>query len=271
MLINGQQSELISANDRGLQYGDGLFETIAVQNGQLCLWERHIERLSRGCARLGIPVPDPKQLFSEAVKEIAHNEHCVLKIIITRGAGGRGYRSSPEVRPTRIIYSSPWPDYPENVLETGVSIRICSTRLGCNPALAQIKHLNRLEQVLARSEWSVPAIAEGIMLDLDGRVIEGTMSNLFLVKDGCISTPNLEHCGTAGIMRALIIELASSLDISVEEVDIGLEDLSDADALFLSNSLIGVWPVKGLEGRVYRMDAIPSLLIKDVMAQGFSS
>lgn len=230
-----------------------------------------MERLNRGCIRLGIPAPDPGRLFAEAMAEIAQQDRCVLKIIITRGPGGRGYRPPVQARPNRVLHSSPWPDYPETLRETGVTIRVCATPLGSNPALAQIKHLNRLEQVMARSEWEDPAVAEGLMLDPAGRVVEGTMTNLFVVTEGRLSTPDLSRCGTAGVMRSLIMEIGSSLGMPVEERDIPLAELWSADALFLSNSLIGIWPVKEVDGREFRPDAVPSPLIDAVMARGFSA
>lgn len=268
-MINGSPSDHLAVTDRGLQYGDGLFETIAVVNGSPCLWAEHIQRLQDGCARLGIPFPGQELLWEEAGKEIAQQTRCVLKIILTRGAGGRGYRPPPESRPSRILYTSPWPDYPATAAEQGVAVRICETRLGINPALAGIKHLNRLEQVMAQAEWKDVAIAEGLMLDSEGRVIEGTMSNLFVFSQGELITPDLVRCGTAGVMRELILKVAAALDIPIRIEDVNLEQLGEADALFLSNSLIGVWPVCRLGDRCYDPTAIPPALREAIAVQGF--
>ncbi len=267
MLINGEPTDQISALDRGIQYGDGLFETVAVTGGQPCLWGRHIQRLQAGCKRLGIAAPEPAGLLAEAQMLINDQQRCVLKIVVTRGAGGRGYRPLEKAQPSRIISCSPWPDYPEEYWKKGVTLRLCSTRLGINPLLAQLKHLNRLEQVLARLEWSDPAIFEGLMLDSDGRVIEGTMSNLFLVRNGVLVTPELKRCGVAGVMRELIIEQAATLNIPLKREDIGLDDLRHAEAMFISNSLIGILPVRSFSGRAYRLDSIPSALIRAVEKQ----
>ena len=264
MLINGVQTDQITALDRGIQYGDGLFETIAVVDGRFCLWERHIQRLHHGCEQLGIPAPDALKLFAEAKNTIKVNKKGVLKIIVTRGTGGRGYRAPVDLQTSRIIYYSPWPDYPKNYWTAGISLRICQTCLGINPALGQLKHLNRLEQVLARSECSDPAVFEGIMLDSDGRVVEGTMSNLFLIKDNILTTPDLSRCGVAGVMREVIIELANTLDIPVTIKDVSLENVKSADAMFISNSLLRVLPVKECAGQSYRLDSIPSALVKAV-------
>ena len=264
MLINGVQTDQITAMDRGIQYGDGLFETIAVIDGRFCSWKRHIQRLHHGCEQLGIPAPDTTELLAEAKDTIKDNQKGVLKIIVTRGMGGRGYRSPVDMQTSRIIYYSPWPDYSKDYWVTGVSLRICETCLGINPALAQLKHLNRLEQVLARSEWSDPAIFEGIMLDSDGRVVEGTMSNLFLIKNNILITPDLSRCGVAGVMRGLIIELTSKLNISVVIKDVSVDDVKSADAMFISNSLVRILPVKECAGQLYRLDSIPSVLVKAV-------
>ena len=264
MLINGVQTDQVSALDRGIQYGDGLFETIAVVDGRLRLWERHIQRLCHGCKQLGITVPEQTELLAEAKAAIKDQQRCVLKIIITRGSGGRGYRPPIDEMPSRIIYCSPWPDYSEDCWAKGILMRVCSTRLGINPTLAQFKHLNRLEQVLARSEWNDPTIFEGLMLDIDGRAIEGTMSNLFLVQNGALITPDLSRCGIAGVMREVILACAASLNIPVSVKGVSLDDVKSADAMFIVNSLIRILPVRGLSGQRYSLDPIPSALIKAV-------
>lgn len=271
MLVNGERESRIAATDRGLHYGDGLFETLAVIEGKPCLWQRHMARLQQGCTRLGISMPDPKRLWAEAKQEIAGAERGVLKIIVTRGQGGRGYRPPSEPVPTRMLHLSPWPDYPDQAWRQGITARVCHTRLGCNPALAGIKHLNRLEQVLARAEWQDGAIAEGIMLDAEGRVIEGTMSNLFMLREGRLVTPDLSRCGVAGVMRALIIDLARAQALPVSVEDVCLDDLLQADALFFSNSLIGIWPVQSLRERSFSLQAIPQDLVQAVMTQGFAA
>ena len=251
LLINGKPSELLPALDRGLQFGDGLFETLAVKDGRPCLWDAHLARLRLGCERLGIPMPDPESLRAEAESLVAGHARAVLKLMLTRGCGGRGYRPPDDPQPNRVMLLAEWPDYPAEWQSTGVKIRLCRTRLGLNPDLAGIKHLNRLEQVLARSEWDDPAIAEGLLCDLDGRVIEGTASNLFLQRDGRLLTPRLDRCGVAGVMRARVMQLAESMGQPVLEQDLGLVDLERAEALYLSNSLIGIWQVRQFAERDY--------------------
>ena len=250
MLVNGVPGTSIDANDRGLHYGDGLFETIAVHGGAPALWERHMQRLLLGCERLGITPIDTAQLLRESLQLCDGVAQGVLKIIITRGSAGRGYRalSCGAAQPTRLVALYAWPEYPPAFWVEGVAVRLCSTRLGSNPALAGIKHLNRLEQVLARSEWNDPAIPEGLMLDGEGHVIEGTMSNLFIVRNGRLRTPDLSRCGVAGVMRGCILDGARGMGIPVDITQITLDDVKSSDEVFLCNSLIGVWPVKHFAG-----------------------
>ncbi len=249
MLIDGRDSTTISAQDRGLLYGDGLFETLAVRNGAPLRWERHLQRLMLGCERLQIPCPDVTTLTVEAQKLCKGQERAVLKLIVTRGVGGRGYRAPSQPQATRILALHPWPDYPPEHARDGVRVRLCSTRLAQQPLLAGIKHLNRLEQVLARAEWHAEDIAEGLLFDHDDHVIEATMSNLFMVRDGRLFTPDLSDCGVAGIMRAMIIEIAASLGVSCNVGPIMRAELFDATELMLCNSLIGLWPVRQLDER----------------------
>ncbi|MEW7978311.1 MAG: aminodeoxychorismate lyase [gamma proteobacterium symbiont of Phacoides pectinatus] len=271
MLINGVPEERVSALDRGLLYGDGLFETLAVADGKPCLWRQHLERLRFGCERLRLAPPDPVLLDEEARREAEGHHRAVLKLTLTRGRGGRGYASEQARAATRIVQLTSWPGRDEAQCAAGVRVRLCRTRLGQNPALAGIKHLNRLEQVLARGEWSEPDISEGLMLDAAGRVIEGTMSNLFLVRDGRIFTPGLSRCGVSGVMRQQVLEACRALAIPLLERDIPLRDLWDSEALFLTNSLIGIWPVADLDGQPFDPDAIDRRLVEYVMERRFHS
>ena len=246
-LINGEINSEISIFDRGLQYGDGIFETIAVEKGALLCWDDHLKRLESGCTRLNIPLQDNEVLKKETLSLIDTDKKGVIKIIITRGQGGRGYASPEEPKLSRIISFYPFPDYPVENSEDGVSVRLCEYRYANNEVLAGIKHLNRLEQVLARSEWSDSSIAEGIVLDNTDNVIEGTMSNVFCVINNVLCTPQLNLCGVEGVIRNKIIELATKLDVSIEVKTISLEELKTADEIFVCNSVIGVWPVTNLE------------------------
>ncbi|MEW5755921.1 MAG: aminodeoxychorismate lyase [Pseudomonadota bacterium] len=244
MIINGIPATQISAQDRGLHYGDGLFETLRVTDGQPEWWSRHMTRLTHGCARLAIPLPDLDRLHHEAL-ELTHDcARGVLKIILTRGSGGRGYRLPDTITPTRILSLHPYPTYPAAYWAEGVCVRLCDLRLARQPALAGIKHLNRLEQILARNEWQDETITEGLLRDAEDNFIEATMSNLFLVRDGVLTTPDLSGCGVRGIMRDLVLEQAEAHGIPTMITPVQSPHLMAADEVFLTNSIIGLWPVK---------------------------
>lgn len=249
ILVDGERTDCLPVGDRGLQYGDGLFETIAVRGGRPLAWPRHLCRLAEGCARLGIPMP-PEALLDSEVKTVIDDEpHCTVKLIVTRGGGPRGYRPPVRGAPTRIFERTPAPVWPSGHATAGVRLRRCATRLGGNTRLAGIKHLNRLEQVLARGEWN-DEYEEGLMFDEGGGLVEGTMSNVFLVSGGILHTPDLGRCGVAGVMRACVLDAAARLGIEARVRDIAPDEIACADGLFVTNALIGLWPVREIDDRV---------------------
>ncbi|HEY8094846.1 MAG TPA: aminodeoxychorismate lyase [Methylobacter sp.] len=258
ILINGESKEHIEISDRGFQYGDGLFETIEVRDGLAVFLERHLERLNSGCQRLAIPFPGADLLSLEAgtLCRRGTSNRAVLKIIITRGSGGRGYRQPDIIQPTRVLSLHPYPDYPDDYPEQGIVARFCTTRLGLNPALAGIKHLNRLEQVMARSEWNDASIQEGLMLDVNDHVIEGTMTNLFYIKNSSLYTSPLTQSGVAGIMRRIIMTLSADHGLSVIEHEFTKDELLSADELFVCNSIIGIWPIRQIEAAHFSVGPI---------------
>ena len=248
LLIDGSPESRLPADDRGLAYGDGLFETIACDQGRFLLWERHLQRLRAGCERLALPVPDTDALRVEAERLRRSRLRGVLKILLTRGSGGRGYCPPEPPRPRRILSWHALPAYTRTQAESGVRVRDCRIPMPIQPRLAGLKHCNRLDQVLARAEWRDEAIAEGLMYDPDGRAIGGVMSNLFLVRDGRLLTPDLSRAGVAGCMRAEILPAATALNLEVQITDIRRADVAAADELFLTNSLFGFWPVREWAG-----------------------
>ncbi len=246
--VNGAPGEQLSVRDRGLAYGDGLFETIAVRGGRIPLLARHLVRLADGCRRLSIPL-DLAQMEAELQAFAAQLGEGVAKLVVTRGEGQRGYAPPQPCQPLRILQAAPLPQYPVAHAEQGVRLFPCETRLAEQPALAGLKHLNRLEQVLARAEWQDAECAEGLMRDSSGRVIEGVYSNLFLVVAGGLVSADLSRCGVAGVMRAEILQQAQLLGLSIELRDISFDELLGADEVFLCNSLYGIWPVRALQER----------------------
>jgi 4-amino-4-deoxychorismate lyase len=249
--IDGEPGEAVEVDDRGLQYGDGLFETMAVRAGRIRLLDRHLARLAAGCARLALPCPPDPLLRRELAAAAASPGAGVVKLTLTRGSGPRGYRPPAVPTPRRIIVAGPGPEYPPEFADAGVEMRLCSLRLAPQPALAGLKTLNRLEQVLARAEWAADVPQEGLLRDADGRCVSGTMSNVFALCAGRLLTPRLTRCGVAGVMRGALIDAARAAGRECREVELSLEELEAADAILLTNALIGVWPVRLFAGRSF--------------------
>jgi 4-amino-4-deoxychorismate lyase len=264
LLIDGKPADQVPLNDRGLQYGDGLFETLAVTQGSPCLWQRHMARLSRGERALGLPPCDKRLLEQEAHALCAGQDRAVLKIILTRGSGGRGYTPPSPCTPRRIVTIHPWPDYPRRWYDQGVHLGICRTRIGRNSQLAGHKHLNRLEQVLARKECREASLDECLMMDEEEKVICATQCNLFMLRDDTLYTPDLSHSGIAGVVRELVIEIARQLDIPLVIADLDRNRLMNADAMFVTNSVMGLCPVATLDKRRFDLDNIPHELRRRV-------
>ena len=243
--INGRSGRWIDCRDRGLHYGDGLFETMRVRDRRIRLLDYHLDRLLEGCGRLGIDTPGESVLRRELASPARLRDDAVLKLILTRGAGARGYRPSGEERCTRLVTLARLPplapgDAPQRV-------RMCATRLGSNPALAGLKTLNRLESVLARLEWRSARIWEGLMCDAEGNVVCGTMSNLFVRSGSTLKTPMLDRCGIAGVMRRWVLEQARELHLRPWQGRLGFEEVAAADEVFMTNAVAGIVSISMLE------------------------
>lgn len=253
--IDGLPAEGLPLDDRGLAYGDGLFETVRIVAGRMPLLDRHLSRLKQGAVRLRLQF-DESILRAEVATLVAEEstrhtdqDGFTLKIMLTRGSAGRGYRPQPGATARRIMLLFPAAAHPSSHSRDGIALYACSHRLSISPAFAGIKHLNRLEQVMARSEWDDEVHAEGVMFDMEGRLVEGTMSNLFVIRDSVLLTPSLSRCGINGVMRGWLLERAPLLYIRAMECDLSAEDLLAADEAFVCNSNIGIWPVRSFAGR----------------------
>ncbi|QGU33105.1 aminodeoxychorismate lyase [Thermochromatium tepidum] len=257
ILIDGRPGDRLSVLDRALHYGDGLFETIRLAAGAPCQWQRHMDRLILGAERLGIESPETALLAAEAAELIDGQGEGVLKLILSRGDGGRGYAPPPSAPPRRLLLIYPLPPAQGPDWRRGVVVRHCQTPVSINPLLAGIKHLNRLDSVLARAEWKDPAIAEGLMFDANGDLVGGTMTNVFLWDGRCLMTPPVDRSGIAGTVRGLTLELAAHLGIECLVMRLDRAALDQACGLFLTNSIIGVWPVRALEGRRFDLALLP--------------
>lgn len=260
ILVNGAVIETISVQDRGFMYGDGVFRTLPLCGGQPLHWRRHYAKLQGDCAALGIACPPEEQLRLEVAALAESLPDGVAKIIVTRGPSARGYAPGAAALPTRIVMGSPLPRHPPRYETEGVRLFLCRTRLSLQPRLAGIKHLNRLENVLARMEWDDLGIAEGLMLDMEGNVVEGTLSNLFLVKDGTLFTPDLSRCGVAGVQRERILELAAREGIAARVQALSLAQLHEAEEVMLCNSVIGLWQVRQFQDRQWPCGELTEIL-----------
>lgn len=252
--INGRlmPSEIEAAallNDRGLAYGHGLFETILLRNGHLPLLNRHLQRICGDAATLGISIPReiPAQYIEQFCSILSENgiSDGVIKLIATAGQGGRGYKSPSTSEPNFICRYSPLPDDLNSQCQQGIQVRCCQHRLPANAALAGVKHLNRLDQIIARNEWNSSDYAEGLMFSADDKLIEAVSANVFL-RDvrGQWLTPDLKNAGITGVMRSLLLEeLFPQMGIPVSIRDIDRRQLLSCEALFVCNSIRGIIPV----------------------------
>lgn len=264
-LINGSFDQAISAFDRGFAYGDGVFRTLQIRNGLPVNWPLHYQKLVADCAAIGIVCPSAELLMNDLqqlfpVSAFDENETKVAKIIITRGEGDRGYAPPAVTAPTRAVIKSAMPQYAALNYAQGVNLRVCETRLATQPKLAGIKHLNRLENVLARMEWREDAIFDGLLLDQQGHVIECTMSNIFARFDNKLITPALTLCGVAGITRQRILWLESVLNLTVEVTSITLDQLLQADEVIICNSLYGAFQVNSIGAKSWPQQKLASII-----------
>lgn len=266
MLINGAVADQVPALDRGLAYGDGLFESIRFVGAVAPLWSRHMRRLGGSCERLRIPAPDTAQLWREALEVTRGMPQAVVRITVTRGVGERGYALPASPQPMRVVAAFAPPQVAGSAYVQGVRVRVCDIRLAEQPLLAGMKHLNRLEQVLARAEWNDPAIAEGVLCDSHDRVISATMANLFAVDDGVLMTPALDRCGVAGVARAEVLAAYPQTQVG----ELALVTLLGASEVFLSSSVRGILPVQSLDGQNYLPGAIARQLQQHWHNLGFS-
>lgn len=272
--VNGEEGAPLAPGDRGLAYGDGLFETIAVRGGEPRFLARHLERLELGLRRLGIdsaPHIAPGTAVRRALAAVPAGGDGVAKLVVTRGGTQRGQAPAPDAPPNVLVGVDRAPRRPPEYWQEGIAVRWCRTRLGRNPALAGMKHLSRLELVAASREWSAAeGPAEGLLLDTAGQVVCGTMTNVFTVTAKRLLTPGIEHCGVAGVMRRRVLENADALGIPVEIGPLSRAAVTAAEEIFLTNALIGVWPVRSLGNWRAGRGRVTTRLMRRLAAQGVS-
>ena len=246
--INGIPGRLVDISDRGLAYGDGLFETIAIRQSAARFLDLHLDRLYAGAARLKLSAPERGSLCVQLATATADIDEGVMKLTLTRGTGPRGYAPAQHQQPT-IAWGV---ERSKAQRWTQIRVRWCETIAGRNPATAGLKTLCRLEQVLARAEWQVGSIAEGFMCDEQGQLVGGTASNAFIVSGGRLLTPAITHVGISGVMRRVILQQAHEAGIESREVSLAKAEVLDADEVFVSNALTGIRPVSQLGERHWK-------------------
>ncbi len=256
--VNYQKVNTISVLDRGLAYGDGVFTTGKVVAGQVEMLSAHLERLKIGCHKLAIIAPDFIKL-AEQVKAVTTDfSLAVLKIVITAGIGGRGYSRHRADKATVIISLFDFPEHYFLWQQQGINLGVSKHKLGLNPMLAGIKHLNRLEQVLIRQELDHRAEDDLLVLDLNNHVIESSCANVFWLANGTWQTPKITTAGIAGLMRAKILTDIHDIDL----VDVSLSYLSELakssklKAMFICNSVMGVVPIKAYNQQLLSLSAV---------------
>lgn len=264
-LINGKPLAGLSVNDRGLAYGDGVFRTFLINNGVPHHWELQYQKLSQDCQALGISCPNNDVLTSDIKTLFNDGTDAVAKIIVTRGESSRGYAVPNDIQANRVVIKSAMPIYPLNNQTQGVNLHLCELKLGLQPKLAGVKHLNRLENVLARMEWKDASIADGLLLDSNDNVIECTMSNIFARYGNELITPSLEECGVAGIARARIIENTKRFNLDMKIEALKLNKLMQADEIIICNSLFGAWQVVSFNGKQWAKQGLDGQLRKMLM------
>ncbi len=236
---------------------------MAVANSTPCLLDAHLQRMRKGCSVLGIPL-DIDAMVSDIETLAQDQEKAVIRATLTMGEGGRGYLTPEHPQATRIVSLHPYPKHPSSYWENGIELGVVDIRLASQPALAGIKHGNRLEQTIARSQWH-SNWHEALALDQQDNVIEGTQSNVFIVRDGELATPGLNSCGVLGVMRETIIDSAHKLGIRTQLMSLSLADVQAADEVFMTNSVIGVWPVKCLNSASFNTFKISHKLLKYII------
>ncbi len=252
-LVNGAESSMHSVLDRAFAFGDGVFETMLFVGGKLAFEHLHLERLQEGCRRLSISI-DCERIRSDITVALNRLEalsvdRAVVKVTVTRGVGGRGYAATDSVLPTLVVGVFPQPLNDASHAQQGISMLLCEHRLSSNSVLAGIKHLNRLDNVLAKIECQQANTDDGIVCDQSGRVVEAVSSNVFINYQDHWLTPLLESCGVLGVTRRVIMEKL----LDCKEAHITVEQLLAADEIFVCNSVNGIWPVRKIDDVDYKV------------------
>jgi 4-amino-4-deoxychorismate lyase len=256
---NGVRCDAIDPLDRAFLYGDGLFTSVRVSSGDPHLWIRHLHRLQDGAQRLNLDVHFA-QLALDVAEKTALLNHGVLKVIISRGVGARGYL--PPQQPA-VIYLQLFPSIEGSdvVCKPPIASGMLVSQLGqVMPQLSGLKTLNRLEQVLLRQELAGYEWHEGLVCDVNGWIIEGVYSNCFFQVDGEWWTPPIDCSGILGVMRTELIERMQTQHVSLHVKTLQRDEVGRIEALFFCNALTQIVPVRTLNDRMLNLSAVTSLV-----------
>ena len=256
-LINGTFQK-ISPFDRAFQYGDGIFRTFVVENKKPVHWKHHYKKIVDDCIAMKITPPKEKDLLSDIRSLFKSKTKSVGKFIISRGTSERGYKFNEDIKHNRFLIKTKMPSYPKEYFEIGVNLYVCKQKL--NPSiLSGVKHLNRLENIMARQEWEGDQYADGILLNQNGYVIECISSNIFMRIGKIIYTPKITHVGIKGVTRELILKVSAGLGFKIKEATFTLNKLLASDEVFITNSLFGVLQVKKIKNKSWQRQELASL------------
>ncbi|ASK77663.1 aminodeoxychorismate lyase [Paraphotobacterium marinum] len=258
----------ISINNRGLNFGDGFFTTILVQNNKVCDWSFHCDRIQTASKTLFFPtikLPDLKSAIDSKLNERKSDSKRVVKIIFTRGNSNQGYSFDKAIEPVIFFNEYPWPEKYIKWQRYGVALQVSRFKLGINPSTSGIKHLNRIEQVLIKKEIDDNHWDDALVLDLNNKVIETSSANIFWFKKNKIYTPSIKNSGVNGIMRKKIINYFSKNKINVFEGYYELNDIFTAEEIFISNSLFGIVSVKKIANQYFHTSQFFKNLRKNIL------
>ncbi|MEC6822668.1 aminodeoxychorismate lyase [Photobacterium piscicola] len=262
-LVNSCEQQQLAITDRATQYGDGCFTTMLVEHQQVQLWSLHLARFKVSLERLAIAAPDWQQVYTDvAALALKYPHQGGIKILISRGSGGRGYNPAGCHDTQVIITHFEWPLHYQQWQQQGITLGVCQLRMGNSPMLAGMKHLNRLEQVLLKQEIEKAGWVDAVALDSDGRVIETTVANLFWRKGNTVYTPALQRTGVAGVMRQWVLDMLNELNYDYQVGDFALEAVLTADEVFITNALMTLVPINQIQTTQYSERTVFKILWK---------
>ncbi|MDR9826169.1 aminodeoxychorismate lyase [Vibrio sp. FNV 38] len=267
--VNGELSNSISLSDRSFQYGDGTFTTALVRNAKVVRWNEHRARLIEAAGRLSITPPDWSQVeiwLQHAIASVQPEDLFGIKILISRGSGGRGYSPCGCHEPVVVISYFSYPTHYADWHSGGVELGICQRQLGLVPMLAGIKHNNRLEQVLLKTEMDEKGFVDGLVKDMEGYVCETTMANLIWRRDDVLFSPRIDRAGVDGITYQIALNHAKTLGFKTVNGRFTIEDLLEADEVLMTNAVLGIAPVRKIEHHTFSFTNLAEELRKSYMS-----